>query len=274
MLSALTGEGAQATLEALELGAVDFFLKPSVVHPAGHDQSSGDLIVKVKQASRTKIAAKRAKAQASESTPEKSSCSESDDFEINRVLAIGSSTGGPKALMQVIPYLPADFPAAVLIVQHMPPVFTKAMAERLDKASKLEVREAVEGDRARHRLVLIAPGNYHMTLDRNGKIRLNQDPPRWGVRPSVDTMMESVAKYYGEVTLGVVLTGMGVDGTLGAAAIKGRGGTIFAQDEQTSAVYGMPMSVAKEGYADKILPLQKMADEIVKYCRSEVKVHA
>ena len=148
----------------------------------------------------------------------------------------------------------------------MPPMFTKSLAERLDNASQLEVREAREGDKIRPGLVLIAPGNYHMVVTRGNRVMLNQEPPECGVRPSVDITMESVAKTYGTNCLGVVLTGMGVDGTRGASYIKAAGGKILVEDESTCAVYGMPMSIVNAGHADKILPLQRMASEIVQMC--------
>jgi len=186
-----------------------------------------------------------------------------------KTLIIGTSTGGPKALMQVIPNLPQDLPAQVLVVQHMPPLFTKSLAERLDNASKLSVKEAKDGDRARPGQVLLAPGDYHMTVSSDGEISLNQNPPRWGVRPSVDVTMESVAECFGASSLGVVMTGMGVDGTKGSSSIKSAGGSVLVEDESTCAVYGMPMSVVNAGFADAVVPLHNMATAIVRYCNGD-----
>jgi two-component system chemotaxis response regulator CheB len=154
----------------------------------------------------------------------------------------------------------------VLIVQHMPPMFTKSLAERLNLASEIEVAEAGEGDEVRRGVALMAPGDFHMLVDDKGQIHLTQDPPVQGVRPAADVTMKSVADIYKESTLGVVLTGMGADGTEGSLYIKAAGGRALAQDEATSAVFGMPASVINAGRADKVLPLQKMAMEIMRAC--------
>lgn len=263
MLSALTSENAASTIQALELGAVDFCLKTSVVKSGGNGADES-LIAKIKMAS-TQVPSRRPISLTHNSAVRnkagaKGSCS------INRLVAIGSSTGGPRALMELIPALPADIPAAILVVQHMPPMFTKSLAERLNQASKIEVIEANNGSPVTRGQALIAPGDYHMIVASEGNVTLTQDPPVLGVRPSVDTLMTSVAMTYKNISLGVILTGMGSDGTEGAASIKKAGGQVLAQDEATSAIYGMPMSVAKAGHADRILPLDKMADEIVRIC--------
>ena len=271
MLSALTGEGAEATIEALELGAVDFFLKPSTIHPTGNDNSSDELIEKVKNAAAITPAALKSKLPPLPDKAAKGKVALKNNDCASQILVIGSSTGGPRALMQVVPLLPRDFPVAVLIVQHMPSGFTRSMAERLNGMSRIEVREAANGDKLRSGQALVAPGDYHMNIDGSGEIYLSQEPPLWGVRPSIDITMESVVPVYGEATTGVILTGMGVDGTHGAYLIKKAGGTVIAQDEATSAVYGMPMSVANKGYVDKIVPIQLMASEITKSCLKKNK---
>jgi len=169
-------------------------------------------------------------------------------------------------LMQLVPGLPADFPAGVLVVQHMPALFTRSLAERLDEASQLQVAEAAEGDTIVGGKVLIAPGDYHMTVGEAGKIALDQGPRVHGVRPAVDVTMKSVAEAYGPAVTGVVLTGMGSDGTEGAGRIKAAGGTVIAESESTCAIYGMPQSVVKAGYADRSLPLSDIAAELVLVC--------
>jgi two-component system chemotaxis response regulator CheB len=166
----------------------------------------------------------------------------------------------------MIPELPGDLPVPVLIVQHMPPGFTKSFADRLNQTSEIAVKEAEEGDILTPGMVLLAPGDHHMVVSSGGRIVLNQDPAVWGVRPSVDVTMNSVVELYGGDTIGVVLTGMGSDGSKGTAAIKEKGGTVAVEHESTCAIYGMPRCVVEKGNADKVLPLPEMADEIVRMC--------
>jgi two-component system chemotaxis response regulator CheB len=265
MLSALTSENAEATIRALELGAVDFFLKPSVVMPAGDAEV---LLEKIKSASRVNLRLKR------QSTGELiTRCTKSNSIKrksgTEKIIVIGSSTGGPRALMQLIPALPPELPAGILIVQHMPPLFTRSLAERLNQASKLRVAEAQEGDSIWGGKILLAPGDYHMTLSHNGKVSLNQGPRLHGIRPSVDVTMKSAASIFGALTLGIILTGMGSDGTEGAFHIKAAGGKVIAEDESTCVVYGMPQSVAKAGYVDKVLPLHEIASELSVICNAD-----
>jgi two-component system chemotaxis response regulator CheB len=179
------------------------------------------------------------------------------------VVVIGTSTGGPRALQKVLVNLPIDFPAAILVVQHMPPGFTRSLAQRLNQASPLVVQEAADGDRLAQGLVLLAPGDYHMQLRRAKQVELNQGPRRRHVRPAVDVTMESVVEYHGANVIGVVLTGMGDDGTNGARQIKDAGGVIIAEHESTSVVYGMPASVVRAGLADRVVPLAKVAPTLV-----------
>jgi two-component system chemotaxis response regulator CheB len=272
MLSALTKEGAETTIKAFELGAIDYFLKPSVLSPAGDMQSAAELLSKIKLAARAQLMG--VSIPITTKTPQHEETDNGDDnsSQLNKVVVIGSSTGGPRALMQVIPNIPADIPAAILIVQHMPPLFTKSLAERLQSASRLKVIEAQKGDTLKHGKVLLAPGDYHMVVTHGNRIQLHQEPPVWGVRPSVDITMESVAREYGSISLGVVLTGMGVDGTRGASFIKAVGGQILAEDESTCTVYGMPMSVAKAGHVDHVVPLHIMASKITHICMEAIPV--
>ena len=178
------------------------------------------------------------------------------------VVVIGSSTGGPSALQQVIPNLPESLPAGVLIVQHMPPGFTRSLAQRLAQMSRLKVSEARAGDKIEPGVALVAPGGYHMVVNRDKAVSLDTSPYVHGVRPAVDVTMESAARVFGNRCLGVVLTGMGTDGTRGASLIRRAGGKVIAQDEMTSVVYGMPRSVAQAGLADRILPIGDVAAAI------------
>lgn len=181
------------------------------------------------------------------------------------VVAIGSSTGGPKALSEVLTRLPADFRAPVLVVQHMPKLFTAMMADRLDALCKLQVREAVHDAIVRPGEVWIAPGDFHMEVTRVGaglRLKLNQGPPENAVRPAVDPLLRSVARCFGHMALGVILTGMGKDGLDGCRALSNVGAQIIAQDQATSAVWGMPRAVAEAGLASVILPLEQIGFEI------------
>ncbi len=181
-----------------------------------------------------------------------------------RVLAIGGSTGGPNALAAVLPALPADFPLPVLVVQHMPPLFTGLLAERLNTSCPLPVTEAKDGDGIQPGRIIIARGGYHLSVGEDRRIHLDQNPPRNSCRPAVDTLFDSVAAVYGGAVLAVVLTGMGVDGVAGAQKLHALGAHILVQDEATSVVWGMPGAVAKAGLADRTLPLDSVAPEILR----------
>ena len=266
MLSALTGPQTHATITALELGAVDFFLKPSVANPAGVDASALDLIQKIKTAAT--VSGKRLVAGNKKKRLRRRGPPLTDGAIPNmvNVLVIGASTGGPKALAELMPDIPPNLPTGILIVQHMPPGFTRSLAQRLDQLSQLHVKEAEPGDVVKPGQALLAPGDYHMVVNLDGIIELNRDPPVCGVRPSVDVTIESVVRTYGSSSLAAVLTGMGSDGTRGAAMIKAVNGQVKVEDESTCAVYGMPKSIADAGNADKLVPLHRMAKEIVDMC--------
>lgn len=186
-----------------------------------------------------------------------------------KLIALGTSTGGPRALQAVIPKLPGDMPCGMVVVQHMPAGFTKSLAERLDSMSQVTVSEAKDKERILPGHVYIAPGNYHMTVtgDRgNWAISLNQDPPLASHRPAVDTLFDSVVKYGGDI-VSVILTGMGCDGAAGMKKIKRAGGYIIAESEETTVVYGMPRAVVEAGIADEVLPVGDIAEAIVKNVR-------
>jgi two-component system chemotaxis response regulator CheB len=181
-------------------------------------------------------------------------------------VAIGTSTGGPVALKTVLSGLPADLPAGVVVVQHMPPVFTRAFAERLDGCCRVRVKEAVHGDPVLPGQVLLAPGDMHMTVSRFGReprVHLDANPPVNGHRPSVDVLMRSVAVEYGSRALGVIMTGMGRDGAAGLALLRRRGGRVIAQDRETSVIYGMNREVVQNGDADEVAPVQEIAARIL-----------
>ncbi|MHB8621025.1 MAG: protein-glutamate methylesterase/protein-glutamine glutaminase [Chloroflexota bacterium] len=269
MLSSLTQEGAMVTIEALEKGAVDFVGKPSGTVSIDIHRVRDELVNKILRASKVSsirlaaMAGPRAARQEPLALPPLRPSATAG----HRVVAIGASTGGPKALNELLPRLPGGLPAPVLVVQHMPAGFTRAMAERLDSLSALDVREAADGDLLENGVALVAPGNFHMTVVRGGRVALTQGPPVHNVRPAVDVLLASVVEAFGSEAIAVVLTGMGNDGAEGAHRIKRAGGRVIVQDEATSVVYGMPRSVVEAGAADIIVPLGKIADEIVKCFR-------
>ncbi|MDP9436605.1 MAG: CheB methylesterase domain-containing protein, partial [Actinomycetota bacterium] len=178
------------------------------------------------------------------------------------LLAIGSSTGGPDALTTLLPHLPADLPVPVVITQHMPPVFTRLFAQRLDAKCPLQVKEAEDGDRVQPGRVLVAPGDRHLVVERRGTAlvaRLSDAPAENFCRPAVDVMFRSAAAVFGEGVLGVVLTGMGSDGARGAEVLRAAGGEVVVQDQATSVVWGMPGATVAAGQAHRVLPLAEIA---------------
>ena len=262
MLSSLTTEGSRETIQALTYGAVDFIPKPDI--KANINAIMDSLVEKIRRAARARVFALPQR-QAVQPPPQPSVSKRTRPLsKCDRVVVIGSSTGGPRALNMVVPLLPRDLPAALLIVQHMPVGFTRSLAERLDSESEISIKEADPGDALEVGRGLVAPGGFHMVLDANGKIALNQNPPVHGVRPSVDVTMASVAQHFGPSAIGVILTGMGNDGTNGAALIRSAGGYVIAEDESTCVVWGMPRSVVEAGVANAVLPLPQIAQAITK----------
>jgi two-component system chemotaxis response regulator CheB len=269
MFSTLTERGATATIDALSLGASDYVTKPANVGKVGEGMARvrDDLIPKIKAlcGRGMNLVPKPAVTLVSRTlTPKLPVRTATRAIEI---VAIGTSTGGPNALADLLPSFASDFPVPVLIVQHMPPVFTKLLADRLATRSSLAVVEGKAGDELRPGKVWIAPGNYHMGLERsaNGaRISLNQEPPENSCRPAVDVLFRTVTEVYGAATLGVVLTGMGQDGLRGCQHIREAGGRVLVQDEASSVVWGMPGFVARSGLANKQLPLSQLAGEIVR----------
>jgi two-component system, chemotaxis family, protein-glutamate methylesterase/glutaminase len=270
MFSTLTERGATATIDALSLGASDYVTKPANVGKVGEGIAKvrDDLIPKIKALCGRAVpvvarpVARPAPRPAFAPRPLLRMAAARVE-----IVAIGTSTGGPNALAELLPKLPADLPVPVLIVQHMPPVFTKLLADRLSAKSSLQVVEAAAGEQLRPGKVWIAPGNYHMGVEKaaNGpRIKLNQEVPENSCRPSVDVLFRSVTELYGAATLAAVLTGMGQDGLRGCEYIREAGGQVLVQDEASSVVWGMPGFVARAGLADKSLPLAEIGGEIVR----------
>ncbi|MFO0708023.1 MAG: chemotaxis response regulator protein-glutamate methylesterase [Nitrospira sp.] len=264
MVSSLTEAGCQTTLRALELGAVDFITKPKIDLREGMDEVAQDLISKIKAAARASI--KPRQASGGGPAPQKvlgSAMIKTTDT----IIAIGSSTGGTEAVKDVLEVLPPNTPP-ILITQHMPERFTKTWADRLNSLSRISVKEAQDGDSVLPGHALVAPGSYHMTLERSGarySVRINQDPPVNRHRPSVDVMFDSVARVAGANAVGVILTGMGNDGAKGMLAMKQAGAYTIAQDEASCVVFGMPKEAIKMGGVDKILPLSDIAEAVLTY---------
>ncbi len=261
MLSALTQRGTRTTIQALIRGAVDFVPKPA----AGvHIKSVIDeLIAKVKLAATTPLPTLPTTLPLSPRAQPASRLGPRPFRKGDPLVVIGASTGGPRALQTVISRLPADLPAAMAVVQHMPPAFTQSLAQRLDESAAITVHEAALGNGLQQGLALLAPGDYHMRFDSAGLVVLDQGPRRNHLRPAVDVTMESAAERYGAAVIGVVLTGMGSDGKEGSACIKAAGGKVVAEHESTCVIYGMPRSVVEANLADQVVPLPKVADTIV-----------
>jgi len=184
------------------------------------------------------------------------------------LIVIGTSTGGPRALQQVLPRLPDNLPAAVVIVQHMPPTFTRSLAQRLNESSAFTVQEAASGDRLARGLALVAPGDFHLRFRGRKQVVLDQGPRRNHMRPAADVSMESAAEQHGAAVIGAVLTGMGTDGADGARCIKAAGGIVIAEHESTSVVYGMPRTVVEAGLADRVVPLPQVAPTLIELVQS------
>lgn len=280
MVSAFTASGAKTTTEALGLGAFDFILKPTT-------NSLDESVLQLRRDLLPKVAAVRLRragqparqAPAVGPPPRVSPLAAAPKLRLPNlrpeVVAIGVSTGGPQALTQVLPRLPANFPAPVVVVQHMPPLFTKSLADDLDRRCQLRVCEATQGQPLRPGEALIAPGGKHMRVARVGGgmvVQLTDDPPERNCKPAADFLFRSVAATCGPRTLAVVLTGMGDDGALGAKQVKSAGGAVFAQDEASCVVYGMPRAVVEAGLADELVPLGRVADLLIAAAAGRVLV--
>lgn len=272
MCSALTQRGARVTIESLASGAADYVAKPSSqLGPAIAIQNlAHDLIPKIHALTAKNNVVLMPAAQGV--VPGPVAVRGQAITAVPTVVVIGISTGGPAALDVLLPALPAKFPLPVLIVQHMPELFTNLLAERLKNRCRLDVREAVDGEPVNAGVIYIARGNWHMELEpalpkRSNTaacIHLTQGPQENHCRPAADVLFRTAAAIYGAGVLGVVMTGMGSDGLSGAKSIRQQGGTVLAQDQATSAVWGMPGAVAQAGVAQKVLPLNSIAGEITR----------
>ena len=261
MFSALTERGGTATLDALARGASDYVTKPSSNETveSSHERVREELMRKIK--SLCAVGQPRQGA-----GPPPILVFPAPQTRID-VVAIGASTGGPNALTELIPGFAADFPVPIVIVQHMPALFTRLLAERLNTLSPLEVQEGKAGQKLQRGQVWVAPGDHHMTVARKGTdfvLGINHDPAENSCRPAVDVLFRSVAQTYGANVLAVVLTGMGTDGTRGSAVIREAGGAVIVQDEASSVVWGMPGSVVAANLADRIYPLAGIGPEVVR----------
>jgi two-component system chemotaxis response regulator CheB len=261
LFSSHSKEGAYTTFKALALGAVDFVAKPKDAAIGHLDTIADQLIEKIKVAKRA--AGQRLPAPVvAEEQPTSKKRKHRPLVPPNRIIAIGISTGGPNALQFLLSQLPADFPASILIVQHMPEGFTEMFARRLDECCALEVQEARSGDLLLAGRVLLCPGNRHMMvrrMPRGDMAVLNDGPPVNGHRPSVDVLFHSVAQEFGLTAVGILMTGMGDDGAIGLGGIKAAGGMTIAQSEESCVVGGMPRSAILKGFANKVIPLDGLA---------------
>lgn len=263
MLSSITQEGAEATIQALAEGAIDFVTKPSNIFDMNGEEKRKEIVEKVKIASnsipslRTNIKVRKNHGIYREISI------------LNNIVLIGTSTGGPKALQEVIPLIPENVDAAFLVVQHMPAGFTKSLADRLDGMSKVKVKEAEDEELIKTGYVYIAPGDYHMLAEKNSntslKIKLTKDPHVGSHRPSVDVMIESVSNTGFKNIVAVIMTGMGGDGSEGVKMLKKKNNAnIIAQDEESCVVFGMPKAAIQKGVVDIVTPLKEISNEIMK----------
>ncbi|MNE20272.1 Chemotaxis response regulator protein-glutamate methylesterase of group 1 operon [compost metagenome] len=290
MFSSLTHEGARVTLDALDAGAVDYLPKNFEDISRNPDKVKQLLCEKVHTISRSNrrigsyartapVAAPApastfasqaqtrpaAPARAAAPTPAASQ-SPAPKRKPYKLVAIGTSTGGPVALQRVLTQLPANFPAPIVLIQHMPAAFTKAFAERLDKLCRISVKEAEDGDMLRPGLALLAPGGKQMMIDGRGTVKILPGDERLNYKPCVDITFGSAAKSYGDKVLSVVLTGMGADGREGARLLKQGGSTVWAQDEASCVIYGMPMAIVKANLADAVYSLDEIGKHLVEAC--------
>ncbi|MFK3776151.1 chemotaxis response regulator protein-glutamate methylesterase [Pseudomonas sp. NPDC089406] len=296
MFSSLTHEGARVTLDALDAGAVDYLPKNFEDISRNPQKVQQMLCEKVHTISRSNRRFSAYSSPAPAAAPAASSPAPASSFSASapaarsaapaptrsaapaashspapkrkpyKLVAIGTSTGGPVALQRVLTQLPAGFPAPIVLIQHMPAAFTKAFAERLDKLCKISVKEAEDGDVLRPGLALLAPGGKQMMVDGRGTVKILPGDERLNYKPCVDITFGSAAKSYGDKVLSVVLTGMGADGREGARLLKQGGSTVWAQDEASCVIYGMPMAIVKANLADAVYSLDDIGKHLVEAC--------
>ncbi len=282
MMSTLTKEGATETIEALELGAFDFVAKPDNIFKVNSEEIRAELMEKLylaaqsgsKSTRKFKPSISKTMHHRTRLTDVRRSSStaggeKSSSGVAKKLVAIGTSTGGPRALQYVLPYLPGDMDAGVVVVQHMPPGFTKSLAERLNQLSDINVKEAEDGDRIDNGWAYIAPGDRHLNVkersDGTMYIELTDGPTVGGHKPAVNVMMTSIAKIRQKKLIGVIMTGMGADGTDGLKELHSKKDIhIIAQDEASCVVYGMPKALVESGITDEIVPLDRISESITK----------
>jgi two-component system chemotaxis response regulator CheB len=272
MLSSLTTQGAAVTLDALDAGAIDFVAKPGGSLSIDIGRVGQDLVAKIRAAAAMSEAAflahrHRATRRAGVRPAPVLVAAPPRVVKVGaiaarRLIVIASSTGGPAALAAVVPKLPRNIDAGILLIQHMPPGFTASLAGRLDASGPMSVHEAAANDLITDDEALIAPGDFHLISSLSGRVQLSSLPPVNGVRPAADVTLQAVAPVWRDRMLAVILTGMGVDGRDGCRAVRAHGGMVIAQDQASSTVWGMPGSVVEAGLADKVLPLDRIADAI------------
>ena len=261
MVSSLTKKGAKVTLDALDAGAIDYVAKPHSYIHGGRSEIEKELVDKVRMASKAKVVKK----QAIQASPKAHIQALAETT--HKVIAVGSSTGGTEALRQFLMQLPRNSPGLVM-VQHMPGSFTGAFASRLNENCEIDVKEAKSGDRIKVGQALLAPGDYHMVVRRSGgtyHVEVGDGKKISGHKPSVDVLFNSVAKSVGSNAVGVILTGMGADGAKGMKNMKSMGSKNIAQDEKTCVVFGMPKVAIELGGVDKVLPLNKIAQQALEF---------
>ena len=281
MISSLTEQGADVTLRALELGAVDFIAKPKLDVARGLQDYADEIVAKVRSAASARVRplqrrpAKATMAPVAEKLSADAVLAPAGGGRhfrtTDRIIGIGSSTGGTEAIKEVLAALPPDMPG-IVISQHIPEAFSGPFAARVNSQSPLTVVQADDGQQVLPGHAYIAPGNRHLVVQRDGAryvCRLNDGPPVNRHKPSVDVMLRSLAQNAGPNTIGVMLTGMGDDGASGMGEVKESGGTTLAQDEKSSVVWGMPGEVVKRGFADEVLPLGRIAGRLVQLSRGQ-----
>ncbi|MEO0294073.1 MAG: chemotaxis response regulator protein-glutamate methylesterase [candidate division WOR-3 bacterium] len=261
MISAYTKKGAQKTIEALVAGAIDFVEKPGGPISLNLREVKDEIIRKVKIASEVNLKGSRKKGEKIKSNKE---------IKGETLVIIAASAGGPKVINSIFEKLPSNFPAPIIVVQHMPKLFTKVFAERLNEISDLSVVEGRNGDLLEKGKAYIAPGDFHLEITETRRIKLSKAPPIHGVRPSADVTMNSAAEKFNGNIVGVILSGMGKDGAIGIRKIRKRGGFIIAQDEETSIVFGMPKVAIESGCVDLVLPYYEIADKLIELVKGDV----
>jgi two-component system chemotaxis response regulator CheB len=278
MASTLTRKNAEVSLRALQAGAADYLPKPSTTSElTGTDAFQRELVEKVKAlakaarpsrpVARSTDAVAPARVASAGIYPKRTITLRKPSAALPRIIAIGSSTGGPQALLEVLRDMAASIKLPILITQHMPATFTTLLAEHIERATGVPCAEGKDGETISAGRIYLAPGNFHMVVERVGSgsvIRLNQDPAENFCRPAVDPMLRSMAGIYGSSLLTIILTGMGSDGRKGATEVVEAGGTVIAQDEATSVVWGMPGAVATSGLCSAVLPIKEIGPSVRK----------